>query len=334
MSYRKALTERLIQIIFKLVRRAHSRQELAREFGVNSKTICRDLDALGLEYPIIEQKRGREVFYQFSDDFKFDFPQIEIEELATLLLAQEAIAGIGIAAKNSFYAAQADSLIGKIRQSLPRSVKANLDALSKVYGSAMIPAKNFSVHAATIDRLASAAVRQKIVEIRYHSLNRNRASSRFVAPYAVYFDPDGATLKLIAFDTTHAEIRVFSVERISDFKETGDKFVRPAEFDLSEYLRDNCFNGIHGKPVTVQLKASGVTARIFAERLFHPSQKIIERKQKRGTSPETITVELTVAGGRGLERFILGWLPDIEVVAPPDVRETIKKVLLEGLKNF
>jgi len=36
-----------------------------------------------LEYPIVEQKRGRELFYRFSDDFTFDFPKIEIEELAT-----------------------------------------------------------------------------------------------------------------------------------------------------------------------------------------------------------------------------------------------------------
>lgn len=334
MSYRQALTERLIRILFKLVRRAHSRQELAREFGVNHKTISRDLDALGLEYPIVEEKRGREVLYKFSDDFKFDFPQIEIEELATLLLAQEAIAGIGITAGNSFYGAQANSLVDKIRRSLPHSVRENLDALSKVYGSAIIPAKNFSAHAAVIDRLASAAVRQKVIEIRYHSLNNDRLDSRQIAPYAVYFDPDGATLKLIAFDTTHSEIRVFSVERISNLIETGENFIRPADFDLNLYLRDNCFNGIHGKPVTVRLKAKGITARIFAERSFHPSQKIIERKQKRGTSPETVTIEMTVAGGRGLERFILGWLPDIEIISPPEVRESVKKVILDGLDNI
>ncbi|MCD9189186.1 MAG: WYL domain-containing protein [Pyrinomonadaceae bacterium] len=334
MSYRQALTERLIRILFKLIRRAHSRQELAREFGVNHKTICRDLDALGLEYPIIEEKRGREVFYKFSDDFKFDFPQIEIEELATLLLAQEAIAGIGITAGNSFYSAQANSLIGKVRSSLPRSVKANLDALSKVYGSAIIPAKNFSAHAAVIDRLAFAAVRLKVIQIRYHSLNRDRDSSRRIAPYSVYFDPDGATLKLIAFDATHGEIRVFSVERISNLIETNENFIRPADFDLSSYLRDNCFNGIHGKPVTVRLKAKGITARIFAERSFHPSQKIIERKHKRGASPETIVIEMTVASGRGLERFILGWLPDIEVISPKEVHENINRILIESLKSF
>lgn len=334
MSYRKALTERLSQILFKLVRRAHSRQELAREFGVDAKTVSRDLDALSLEYPIEDYKQGREIFYRFADGFKLDFPKIEIEELATLLLAQEAIAGIGIAAGDSFYAANAGSLLGKIRRSLPRSVNEKLDALANVYGSAIIPAKNFAAHTATIDRLASAAVRRRRVSIRYHALNSNRQNSRSVAPYAVYFDPDGATLKLVAFDYSHDAIRVFSVERIADLKETVETFVRPTDFDLTEYLRDHCFNGIHGNPVTVRLKASGVTARIFAERTFHPSQRTIETKQKRGAAPETVTVELRVAEGRGLERFVLSWLPDIEVVAPAALKQKIRAILASGLENF
>ena len=199
MSYRQALAERLIQILFKLVCRPRSRRELAREFGVDAKTIRRNLDALSLEYPIVEEKRGREIFYQFADGFKFDFPKIEIEELAVLLLAQESIAGIGITAAGSFYAARADSLLDKIRNSLPRPVRAKTEALAGVYGSAVIPAKDFSAHSAIIERLASCAVRVKRVEMRYHGLNSDALESRVVDPYAVYFDPDGITLKLGRF---------------------------------------------------------------------------------------------------------------------------------------
>lgn len=334
MSYRQALSERLIQIVFKLVRRPHSRQELAREFGVNAKTVCRDLDALGLEYPIEEKKRGREVFYGFADGYAFDFPKIEFEELAVLLLAQEAIKGIGITAGDSFYAARADSLLDKIRGSLPRSVKEKLDALAAVYGSAAIPSKDFSAHSATIDRLASCAVRRAKVEIRYHGLNSDRLESRVIDPYAVYFDPDGATLKLAAFDAGKRRVSVFSVDRIVNFRELPETFVRPADFVLKDYLLANCFNGIHGTPLRVVLKTFGITARIFAERQFHPTQKIIERKQKRGASPEIVTIEMKVAGGRGLIRFILSHLPNIEVVSPPEVKREVGKILEAGLKNF
>lgn len=334
MSYRTALTERLIQILFKLVRRSHSRQELAREYGVNAKTISRDIDALSLEYPIISKREGREVFYRFADGFKFEFPRISIEELATLLLAQKSIAGIGITAKGSIFAGYADSLIEKIRQSLPTSVREKMDALSDIYGSSAIPAKDFARHTETIDRLASCAVRQKRVSVNYHSLGSNKEKTRTLEPYAVYFDPDGATLKLVAFEPDYKQLRVFSIERIANVKELNENFPRPKDFSLKKYLDENCFNGIHGEPVTIRLKAVGITARIFAERKFHPTQKTIGKKQRRGTSPETITIEMRVARGRGLVRFIMSWLPDIEIISPKEIRDEVKRTLLKGLENF
>lgn len=126
-------------------------------------------------------------------------------------------------------------------------------------------------------------------------------------------------------------LSIFSVDRIINLKELSETFVRPADFKLSEYLNENCFNGIHGESVTVRLKAVGITARIFNERQFHPSQKIVESKQRRGDSLETVTIEMRVASGRGLMRFILSHLPNIEVVSPKEVREEVKKVIEDGL---
>ncbi len=148
------------------------------------------------------------MFYEFADDFEFKFPLFSISELATLLLAQESIAGIGITAQNSPYATFADTLLAKVRASLPHSIKEKMDALARVYGSAIIPAKDF---AGMIDSQASCAVRGKCIQIRYHALNTDKEESRILEPYAVYFDPDGATLKLIAFDAKHRSPRVFSV---------------------------------------------------------------------------------------------------------------------------
>lgn len=331
MSYRTALTERLVQILFKLVRGQHSRQELAREFGVNSKTVSRDIDALSREYPIVAQKKGREVFYQFADGFDFEFPRLSAEEAATMLLAQESIAGIGITAGSSPYARYADSLLEKVRKSLPASIRKKMDALASVYGSAAVPAKNFVRHTEIIDALASCAVREKTIQIRYHALNSNEETLRHLEPYAVYFDPDGATLKLVAFDPKHRALRVFSIDRITAIRELDEKFERDVDFDLKTYLKENCFNGIHGELLTVRLKATGVTARIFSERKFHPSQKVIERKQKRGASSEEITIEMRVASGRGLHRFILSYLPEIEVVAPFGLRAEIAEILMASL---
>jgi hypothetical protein len=42
-----------------------------------------------------------------------------------------------------------------------------MEALSKVYGSAALPAKNFAPHVATIDTLTSAALERRRVLLNY-----------------------------------------------------------------------------------------------------------------------------------------------------------------------
>jgi predicted DNA-binding transcriptional regulator YafY len=88
MSYRVDLTERLITIPFKLAGRPHSRRELAITFGVDPKTISNDINALTRFHPIELRRDGREVYYGFSDGYKFSVPNFAPEELATLLFAQ------------------------------------------------------------------------------------------------------------------------------------------------------------------------------------------------------------------------------------------------------
>jgi len=332
MTYRTDLTERLITIPFLIARRPYSRKELSLELGVDVKTISNDINALTREYPIDLIKRGREVFYSFPSWYTFQVPLLTPEEVATLLLAHKAIEHIGITTEGSPYSKFASSLLQKVRDSLPHSIRSRMELLSDVYGSSAIPAKNFATHIVTIDKLASAAIKRARVKIKYHGLLHNKEGERVIEPYAVYFDPDGATLKVIANDTVKTQFRVFSIDRIKDVAETGNKFTKPIDFNLQDYLNTYCFNGIHGEPILVRLRAYGVTARIFAERTFHPSQKIIKKLSSEGN--DSITIELKVARGKGLIRFILGWLPEIEVISPSLVREELKAVLKKSLREY
>jgi predicted DNA-binding transcriptional regulator YafY len=81
----------------------------------------------------------------------------------------------------------------------------------------------------------------------------------------------------------------------------------------------------------VRLRAHGVTASIFAERTFHRSQREIERDQKDAERPESITIEMEVARGRGLVRFILSWAPGVEVLSPPELRNKVAETLRQAL---
>ncbi|MEW6730271.1 MAG: WYL domain-containing protein [Acidobacteriota bacterium] len=332
-SGRGDTTERLIRIPILLAERPYSQQELAQEFGVDTVTIRRNIGHLSCYYPIIDEKRGREVYYSFSGGYKYKAPSFTPAELAILLLAQESIVATGLTAFGTPFASYGRTLLAKVRAALPQTLRDKLDALSSIFGSSAVPAKDYSPHAETIDRLTTAAVECYRVVLRYHTLGTDTISNRLYEPYVLYFDPDGATLKLIGYDHERKEIIPLSIDRIRGVKETKERFTRP-NFDLHNFLTKNCFNGIHGEPITVRLRAFGVTARIFAERCFHPSQRQIEYVKPNRGGEESITIEMCVARGRGLERFILSWSPDVEVLDPPELRKRIAELHYQSLQHI
>lgn len=329
MSQSRNLLENLLDLELLLAERPRSQSELVSLFGVNRKTVKRAVDRLSLKRLITEEKQGRHIVYSAED---FEPPVFTPTELAALVLAQEVIVATGETSLGSPFADAARSLINKVKEKLPPYSRERLEALSTVFGSSAVPAKDFSAHIATIETLVRAATERRTTRLRYHNLSRDETTVRKFNPYAIYFDPDGATLKVIGFDYQRQDLIPFSIDRIRKITLTKETFERPADFNLREFLEQNCFNGIHGERVTARLKAFGVTARIFAERQFHPSQKIISSKTVSGQ--EEIEIEMNVAGGRGLERFILSWLPDVEVVAPDSLRLKIIEIQQHALSRY
>ncbi len=326
---RYSLTARLLDILLLLADKPRTQTELAHIFKVSTRTIRDDMTVLISHAPIISEpsdEDARVVEYRYMDGHEFKPPQLMPAELAALLLAQESIARTGLTRERNAPLANASvSLIAKVRAALPEILRAHLDALAQVYGSSSVPAKDFAPHAPTIERLTAAALSNTRVRMTYHSLTSDKITLRGFDPYAVYFDPDGATLKTIGADTDNRRITTFAVDRIHKIEDTTETFTRPIDFDLHQYLTTYCFNGIHGQPVTVVLRATGTTARIFAERAFHPTQKIIARDTGK-KKVESTTIEMTVAEGRGLERFILSYAPEVEVLSPPELRSRIAQL--------
>ena len=358
MSHRGNLTERLALIPVLLTERSRTQRELAEQFSVNPKTIRRNVDELSRHHPIVIERKGREVKYGLRGDYRFHSPVLTPGELSILMLAQESIAATGLTGVGTPFARFGEGLLKKVRASLPQSLRQTLDALAVIMGSATAPAKDFSSYSKTIDRLTQAALARRRVRLRYYSLHRDALTVRTVDPYMIYFDPDGATLKLIGYDNFRSRIVAFAIDHIRSLRETTEDFKRPANFSLREHLNKNCFNGIHGDPVTVRLRAFGVTARIFAERKFHPSQRIISvpgaiatRSSHLGVmsvpgavatgsehpsdQPEqTTTIEMRVASGRGLMRFILGWGNEVEVLAPESLRQEVAAAHLRAFEHY
>lgn len=327
---RRNLLSRIQEVQDFIESKPRTQQEIAHYFEVDRQTVKRAIDRLSFYTVITESRYGRNTVYRYERHKPFEFTPLE---LSSLILAQETIAATGNKDLGSPFADSSKSLLGKLRACVPPSLRQRLDALSEIYGSAIEPAKDFSKHFSTIELLVKAAIDTRLVKLKYGSLTDGKVKTRRVAPYNVYFDPDGATLKMIGFDDLRQAIIPFSIDHIKSIEILPETFDKPADHNLKEFLRDNCFNGIHGDPISVKLKLTGVNARIFAERSFHPSQKIIKKNFSQDDGG-CLILQMTVARGRGLERFIQSWLPDIEVLSPPDLRDKLCENLKMSLKTF
>lgn len=322
------LSSRLNELEHYLARR-RTQKEIVEHFGVDRKTVRRAIDRLSEFAGVSEERDGRHTVYFIAEN-DYNSPQFTPTELAALVLSQEVILAGGTFSHGSPFASAGRSLIEKVRTKMPPQIERRLDALSQIIGTAAVPAKDYSEFAGVIEELTAAAVERRSVSMLYVGLSSGKKEERRFDPYNIYLDPDGATLKTIGYDHKNSRISPFSLDRIRRIKITREKFVRPENFILSKFLEENCFNGIHNPPVRVRLRARGTTASVFAERTFHPSQKTLSVKRSKVGNPEQIEVELTVAGGRGLQRFILSWLPEIEVVSPLSLRAEIKEIIAQS----
>lgn len=327
---KSSLSSRIVELEQYLRSQPRTQKQIAEHFGVDRKTVCRAIDKLGQMATVSEEREGRNTVY-FMTENDFNSAQITSVELAALVLSQEAIsAGGNFSSVSSPFAEAGKSLVEKVRAKMPPRVRRNLDELSVILGTSVVPNKDYSRFGGVIEELTAAALERRTVSMRYESLSSSRNEVRLFDPYNIYLDPDGATLKTIGYDHRNARISPFSLDRIKSIKITKDTFTRPPNFDLQKFLTENCFNGIHGEPVTARLRVKGITASVFAERQFHPSQKIVSVKRSKNKRIEEIEIEMRVASGRGLERFILSWLPDIEVVAPEDLRLSIRQIVIRS----
>jgi len=114
-------------------------------FEVDRKTIVNLIDALsqpGSPNPVTQDREGRHLYYSLSAEYQS--PTLTLPESATLLLAQEAIGATGLLGNQSPFARHARSLLKKVRTSLPSALHARLNAMSRVYGAATVPAKDFA----------------------------------------------------------------------------------------------------------------------------------------------------------------------------------------------
>jgi predicted DNA-binding transcriptional regulator YafY len=134
---------------------------------------------------------------------------------------------------------------------------------------------------------------------------------------------------LIGLDVSNNQIRTFGLDRIAEIEISKTKFAKPAA-NLVENLFQHSFGIIfeENKPQTVVLEFSTFQANYIKALPLHPSQKTISEDK------DFCVFELTIYPTYDFIMEILSMGKDVKVLEPAILKEEIKAILQESLKNY
>ncbi|MDM8000141.1 MAG: transcriptional regulator [Dehalococcoidia bacterium] len=303
-------TERMLRIWFLIQRNPlrFSTKDLAEKFGVNVRTIYRDIRSLEADLVVpVYVDRGRWAV----DDSHFLPPvRLTVAEALNIFLAARLMLSY-----SHRYDPNVESTFSLLAAAVPpplgEQIHKTLEWMRK------LPANQRYLR--VLARLGEAWMSRRSVRITYQALEAERPAERTIDPYFIEPAAEGHSSYLIAYCHRSGEIRNFKVERILDIQLTGDHYTIPPDFDANRYFGSAWGIVVEGEPQTIRLRFDRSVARIIRETPWHPSQTLKTGKDG------SVTLTLRVSNTVELRSWILGWGEKVEVLEPKELREAVRE---------
>jgi predicted DNA-binding transcriptional regulator YafY len=283
---------------------------MAKDLEVSPKTVQRDIDfmrdrmRLPLEYCPLH--RG----FRYTRDVQ-TFPALAISEgeLLALLVARQALEQY----RDTPFEKPLRSAFEKMTAHLQDEGTFSFHDLSKVVsfrpvGCAIQELKIF-------ETLSRALLEGRLLEFDYIKLRSPKSQRRRIEPY--HLGCIDNQWYLIGLDQVRGKIRTFALSRLANPRVLKKTFTRPADFSVAKMMSSSFSAFESPKPSRVVLRLDPFAARLAAERVWHPSQKIHPLP---GGAAE-LTLEVGLAPD--LENWILGWGCHAKVLEPAELCERI-----------
>ncbi|GAC1616810.1 MAG: WYL domain-containing protein [Candidatus Dormibacteraceae bacterium] len=168
---------------------------------------------------------------------------------------------------------------------------------------------------AVLATLATAWAERRKVRITY---TMERTFERIVWPLFLEPSPLGAGVYLLAWDQKLGSVRAYRLERMPDAQLLDETFEPPAGFRASEHLGGSWGIWGPGDAAEIELIFTPAVARRVQETVWHPSQELERMADGR------VRLRLKVSSWLELRHWVLGWGEAVEVVGPPQLRESVR----------
>ena len=296
---------------------------IAVEFEISPRTIKRDIELMRdrLGAPIAWDAAKHSYCYTRACDL-LPLLRLDADEALALVLASRT------------FAAWRGSALG-------RALTAALEKIAPVVGGAVsVPADTLRDFIFQPDPVPEAEAEQHFFAVALEAIERRRelrivyqkprgraaAETRTIHPLHLAFLDH--RWMLVAYDPARRAPRNFLLTRIREAAPTGAHFAPPAGFDLKRYLHGSLgrFTGDGDHDVRIMFDATA--APYVRENPWHPSQAITER------ADGGIEIALRLNNLIDIERRILACGAHAEVLAPPELRETLRRVSAAMLARY
>jgi predicted DNA-binding transcriptional regulator YafY len=278
--------------------------DLARDCGVNRRTIYRDLHALeAMGVPLWEHS-GR---FGLNRDSYLSTVRLNLNEAVALYFAARLLAH-----HSDEHNPHAVAALDKLAAGLPASTIAT--HIARV--ADLVRARPLrAVYIQTLEVLTRAWAEQRMVRLRYRAPNRE-LTEREVAPYFLEVSRSDPAAYVIGYDRLREALRTFKLERIEHAELLDESFEPPASFDPYTVLAD-AWGIMDEARVEVHLRFSAAAAPRVRESRWHQSQQLIE------CSDGGCELLLTLGGVREVLPWVLSWGAEVVVLAPGELRSEV-----------
>ena len=295
--------------------RLPNRSDFRRELEVSPRTLARDLDFLRDEERAPIAYEPARHGYRLTDA-TYDLPPVNLSrrEVFSFSLARKML--------HSFEGTPLEmdmrSTLDKIAGSLEGTFAVSLDALTE--HMSVQAEDRVVIDPAVWEAMARAIERQDILRADYRRFDGKSGSYEIEPLHLLAYHGNWYVLA-----RSRGSDKTFALSRFGKVAPTGKHFKRPAEFDWRAFSRE-AFGIAHGeKPERIRLLFSAHVATYIRERMWHPRQ--ILRNRRDGS----LEMRIETSGHKELVRWVLSWVPDVEVLAPRSLRERVREKLRTAL---
>ena len=284
----------------------------AHEIGVSRKTIQRDIDhmrdRLGLP---LEYDRSTHSYVYTAPVEAFPTVQMSEGDAFALFVAERALEPL-----------RGTPLFDRLQatfEKLTSNLKSGVDLTAEDHDT--VSFSQFGegrTNAAAFDALQKAHAQEREVTFAYKKPGAAAAEPRRVQPY--HLTHREHLWYLVGHDLDRADIRTFALPRMSAVKLTRRKFARPTDFSPDAFFASALGVIGGGENYDIRIRFTAAVAERVEERNWHPSQHL--------TPAANGEVELSLKLGSlvEIERWVLGWGDQAEVLAPGELRKRIRAV--------